>query len=260
MNNSLEKRINKILNPDDKDFKETAQVAGWAIYYFGVLVAAAHLFSYNQTILDGFFRIMGYAGSIGIVGNSLVLPRAIKDWTVDPLHRLTAIFFYAVDIFLLAGMVWMNTNLAIGTTLPIVQEYQVWIAPITFINTILTWAFLFTLDPEAREQYKIKKAFNQAALTKLRGQAARDLILVKQEVNRMLAEVGPDPDSLPEPQPEPAGLTFWDDDRLPERRVPEPRFEPLDHIAYEEMRAYGLPEQPEQPEPPEPRNNSHPKA
>ena len=165
MSNQLNK-MNKYLNTQERtDWKPVIKFLAAVIYATGLIYAGSHVYSYISTIMTSdFTKAMAYIGGTGIILNGAALPFAIHSWALEKTHRLFAIGFYVLDLLLIAGFVWANTNIAQGNHIALVDQYMTWISPLTFMNTILTWGVLFILDPEARLQYEIDRLDQQAQI------------------------------------------------------------------------------------------------
>lgn len=174
MDNS-QKMIDEFLAPDSRDWKKTVQNAGWVIYYLCILTFSAHQLNWTLSVMEGWFAIIGVIGGFGLTGNAIFLPRAIKEWTVETAHRSWAIFAYAVDIALMIGFVWTNTNLLRGVTTEAVAQYAYWIAPITGMVPVITWGVLWILDPAEREKHQWRKMERKAHAIRLRSELAREV-------------------------------------------------------------------------------------
>lgn len=174
---NVQKRIDSFLAPAPQDKVKRAQQFGWLIYYACVLAFTGHLFNWTIATFTGnpIFIAFGIIGAIGLTGNALVLPLVVKEWTVTSGHRAWAIFAYALDFLLMAGFIWVDTNLLRGNTTQIVNDYAYWIAPITGIIPILTWAGLFILDPEARDKYKMLLMERKAHEIRFKADMARQV-------------------------------------------------------------------------------------
>ena len=199
-NKTFRQKLDHQLNARHKtDIVPFIKIAGYLIYISGLVYAGSHVLSFIDTVMaDPFLKIMGYIGGVGIILNGAILPLTIHNWTMEPVHRGTAMLFYALDLFLIAGFVWSNTNLVLGTGLELAEGYMNWISPLTFMNTILTWGILTIVDPEKRQEHRIKRA--QMEYQEIEIQTATMLAIADAERRSQTAllEAGIDPDTFKE--------------------------------------------------------------
>jgi hypothetical protein len=199
---NFNKKINQALDnkADKTDITPIIKFIGAIIYLTGLIYAGSHVFSFIGSIMSvDFLKIMGYIGGVGIVLNGAVLPLAIHSWTMERFHRFAALTYYVIDLVLIAGFVWANTNLVRNTGLLLADSWMEWISPLTFMNTILTWGTLAILDPENRMKYKVLVAQRQVEEIQVKAEAYKAIVMAEREAEKSLAASGINLDSEPEP-------------------------------------------------------------
>lgn len=186
---NVQKRIDSFLAPAPQDKVKRAQQFGWIIYYACVLTFTGHILNWTFATFAGspFFIALGIIGGLGLTGNALVLPLVVKEWTVTTSHRTWAIAVYILDFVLMAGFVWVDTNLLRGNVTQLVQDYAYWIAPVTGLIPIASWAGLFILDPEAREKYKMLLMERKAHEIRFKADMARQVAEAEIYAEQILA-------------------------------------------------------------------------
>ena len=226
---NVNKKLDQYLESkqDQTNWTPIIKFVGAVIYLTGLIYAGSHVFSFIGSIMTvEFLRVMGYVGGVGIILNGAVLPLAIHQWTMEKAHRAAAMGFYALDIFLIAGFVWANTNITRGTGLALADTYMNYISPLAFLNTILTWGILTILDPENRMKYKINSAYQEAEHIKIKAGSVIAIAQAEQESQTLLLQSGVDLDNQ-NTQPEPT-RTFSN----PLPPPPEPNPWPVDDDFY----------------------------
>jgi hypothetical protein len=107
-------------------------------------------------------------------------------------HRIAGIGFYVLDLLLIAGFVWANTNITRGATTPLAESYMTWVSPLTFMNTILTWGVLYILDPENRLKYRLLVAEQEADLIDVEAGILIRVTEAEQKAHQKLLHAGID--------------------------------------------------------------------
>lgn len=192
MNNNINKKIDKYIGQrQTANFTPAIKFMGGIIYILGLIYAGSHVYSFVSSIMTvEFLRIMAYLGGTGIILNGAILPLAIHSWTMEKTHRITAVFFYALDLVLIAGFVWANTNIARGNNMAMVEQYMTWVSPLTFMNTILTWGILTILDPENKLKYQIASLEQQAEIVSIKSDMLLLINQAEQEAEQKFANAG----------------------------------------------------------------------
>lgn len=247
---SLRKQLDEALGERQEatDWTPIIKFIGALIYLSGIIYAGSHVLSFVASIMsDPFLRVMGYIGGVGIILNGAVLPLAIHTWTLENRHRLAGIGFYTVDLALIAGFVWANTNAVRGVINPLAEGWLTWVSPLTFMNTILTWGVLYVLDPANRVKFKLMQAQQEAALVEIEAGILIDITEAEARAQQRLLNSGIDIDTgrysptrttinVPE-RPEQPERDFWEVDIKPAimtRHEPE-QPEPFDFSGIEDQ-------------------------
>lgn len=195
---SLRKQLDEALGERQEatDWTPIIKFIGALIYLSGIIYAGSHVLSFVASIMsDPFLRVMGYIGGVGIILNGAVLPLAIHTWTLENRHRLAGIGFYTVDLALIAGFVWANTNAVRGVINPLAEGWLTWVSPLTFMNTILTWGVLYVLDPANRVKFKLMQAQQEAALVEIEAGILIDITEAEARAQQRLLNSGIDIDT-----------------------------------------------------------------
>lgn len=188
----LNKQIDDALDFEEPtDWSGVVKLFGILIYILGIIYAGSHVFSWvNVTLPDGALRIMGYLGSLAVILNAAALPLAIHEWALERTHRLAAVGFYILDLLLIAGFVWADTNLNRGVSLELADQYMMYVSPITFLNALVTWGVLFVLDPKNRVAYQVRKQMQAADLLRYKTDAVINYKLVEKDSQERMKQHG----------------------------------------------------------------------
>ncbi len=241
---NMNKKIDEALDSrmEGTDFIPIIKFVGGLIYLTGLIYAGSHIYTFVGSLMGAdFLRIMAWIGATGMILNGAVLPVAIHIWTMERTHRLVAIFFYVLDIALIGGFVWANTNMVRGTNILLAEQYMEYVSPITFLNTIITWGALTILDPANRLKYRLHSATMKAQEIDIKAHTYKAIVDAEARAQELFLASGIDLDDHdyiptrttrmrePEPYKFPAhkGKDFWDiEPAVMYRREPEQPEEP----------------------------------
>jgi len=150
--------------------------AGVLVYIAGVLYAEVHGYSMLVNGIDPAMFLWAVLGMVALGITALTLPLALHYWTHQPMHRLAALGFYAVDLGLLALNAVTDFANQTGEALPQWQQfYMSYGVPTTPVIAALGWAILFLLDPsqKMRAMAETLKASTQEVLSNRIAEAAK---------------------------------------------------------------------------------------
>ena len=241
---NMNKKIDEALDSrmEGTDFIPIIKFVGGLIYLTGLIYAGSHIYTFVGNLMGAdFLRIMAWIGATGMILNGAILPVAIHIWTMDRTHRMIAIFFYVLDIALIGGFFWANTNMMRGTNILLAEQNMEYVSPITFLNTIITWGTLTIMDPANRMKYRLASAMQKAQEIDIKAHTYKAIVEAEHRAQELFLNSGidlDDPDYLPTRNtrtltPEERGI--WEVDIKPaimNRREPEEPEEPENFIDF----------------------------
>lgn len=129
-------------------------LVGFALAYVaGVVYAEVHGLSMLQNGVKPEMRIWATMGMVAAGLCALLFPIALKVWTIEARHRITALIFYALDFAFLTFNAITDFSTNTGQTLaPWAVTYTQYILPASpiFIAGMIT--ILWSLDPNTRDK------------------------------------------------------------------------------------------------------------
>ena len=192
------------------------------IYLAGVTYAEVHGLTMLQKGVAPDMRIWATLGMIAAGITAVILPIALKVWTIESKQRIAAYMFYLLDFAFLCFNAFTDFNTQTGQTLaPWAQSYVSYILPASPIVIAAGWALLWELDPGVKEHIlrltlraamKQKLAHKVAEAAKGANVTATVNAAAEREVERALTELFGQPvtayrvDTSAEPLPRMGGL------------------------------------------------------
>lgn len=169
------------------------------VYAAGVVYAEVHGINMLAKGVAPDFLVWAYVGMIALGITALLLPLALKVWTIEAKHRIAGFLFYAVDLALLGVNTFTDYGNNTGAQLVTwAQIYMDYIMPATPVIAALGWSMLWMLDPDVRD--KINRLTLRAAMKQKMAQrvaeaakgatvTARVNAAAEREVERALTEL-----------------------------------------------------------------------
>jgi hypothetical protein len=174
-------------------------VGSIAVYVAMVIYAEVHGLNMMTQGVAPDFLIWAYVGMVAVGFTALLLPLALKVWTIEARHRITAMLFYAVDLALLGVNAFTDYGTNTGAQLASwAQLYKAYIMPATPVIAGMGWSILWMLDPDVKD--KINRLTLRAAMKQKMAQrvaeaakgatvTARVNAAAEREVDRALTEL-----------------------------------------------------------------------
>jgi hypothetical protein len=174
-------------------------VGSIAVYVAMVVYAEVHGLNMMTKGVSPDFLIWAYVGMVALGMTALLLPLALKVWTIEARHRITAMLFYAVDLALLGVNAFTDYGSATGAQLASwAQLYMTYLMPATPVIAGMGWSILWMLDPDVKDKInrltlraamKQKMAHRVAEAAKGATVTARVNAAAEREVDRALTEL-----------------------------------------------------------------------
>jgi hypothetical protein len=156
--------IGDIMNKMSERGLKFVVIIGFVIAYVaGIVYAEVHGLTMLQKGVAPDMRIWATMGMVAAGLCALLFPIALKVWTIEARHRITALLFYAIDFAFLAFNAVTDFDAQTGQTLaPWAQDYVTYILPASPIVLAGMITILFLLDPDTRD--KINRLTLRAAM------------------------------------------------------------------------------------------------
>ena len=169
------------------------------VYIAGIIYAEVHGLTMLQKGVEPDMRIWATIGMIAAGITALLMPVALKVWTIEARQRIAAYMFYLLDFAFLIFNAFTDFNTQQGQTLaPWAQTYVTYVLPASPIIVAAGWALIWELDPGVREKIlqlslrvamKQKMAQQVAEAAKGQNVTATVNAAAKREVDRALTEL-----------------------------------------------------------------------
>lgn len=174
-------------------------VASAAVYLAGIVYAEVHGLTILQKGVAPDMRFWAGMGMIAAGISAVLFPIALKTWTIEARHRITATLFYVADFAFLAFNAFTDFNTQTGQQLaPWAQTYVTYILPASPVIVAAMWAILWELDPAVKDKVfrlSLRMAMKQV-LTRKVSEAAKGASVnaavnaaAEREVDRALFEL-----------------------------------------------------------------------
>jgi hypothetical protein len=123
------------------------------VYLAGIVYAEVHGLTMLQKGVAPDMRFWAGMGMVAAGISAVLFPIALKTWTIEAKHRLTATLFYVADFAFLAFNAFTDFNTNSGQQLaPWAQTYVTYILPASPVIVAAMWAILWELDPGVRQK------------------------------------------------------------------------------------------------------------
>ena len=169
------------------------------VYVAGVVYAEVHGLNMLSKGVAPDFLVWAYVGMLALGFTALLLPLALKVWTIEARHRIGGFLFYAVDIALLGVNAFTDYGTNTGAQLATwAQIYMNYIMPATPVIAAMGWSVLWMLDPDVKDKVNrltlraaMKEKMSRRVAEAAKGQnvAARVNAAAEREVERALTEL-----------------------------------------------------------------------
>jgi hypothetical protein len=169
------------------------------VYITGIVYAEVHALSMLSKGVDPEMRIWATAGMVAAGISALLLPLALKVWTIDSKQRIAAYMFYLLDFAFLCFNAFVDFDRNTGQQLaPWAQTYATYILPASPIVIAALWALVWELDPAVREKVlalSLRVAMKEKVARKVadaaKGQNVNAVVnaAAQREVDRALSEL-----------------------------------------------------------------------
>jgi hypothetical protein len=169
------------------------------VYLAGIVYAEVHGLTMLQKGVAPDMRIWATLGIIAAGISAVILPVALKTWTIEAKQRIATYAFYLLDFGFLVFNAFTDFNQQTGATLaPWAQSYVTYILPASPIVVAACWALLWELDPGVREKITLltlraamKKKMADKVADAARGQNVTEAVnaAASREVERALTEL-----------------------------------------------------------------------
>lgn len=169
------------------------------VYLAGIVYAEVHALTMLQTGVAAEMRMWAQMGMIAAGISAILLPIALKTWTIESKQRTATYMFYVLDFCFLALNAFVDFNTQKGQTLaPWAQTYVTYILPASPIIIAAFWALIWELDPSVKEAVlrlslraamKQKMAHRVAEAAKGASVTATVNAAAEREVERALTEL-----------------------------------------------------------------------
>ena len=148
-----EETIGEIMKESTRRGIVTVVKIGAALVYLAMIAyAEAHGINMLTKGVNPDFLIWAYAGMIALGLTAILLPLAIHFWTFDPVQRITAYLFYAVDLVLLGVNTFTDYGANTGSQLTSwALLYRDYIMPATPVIAGIGWSILWLMDVESKQ-------------------------------------------------------------------------------------------------------------
>lgn len=174
-------------------------VASAAVYLTAIVYAEVHGLTMLQKGVAPDMRFWAGAGMVAAGVSAVLFPIALKVWTIEAKHRITATLFYIADFAFLAFNAFTDFNTNAGQALaPWAQTYVTYILPASPVIVGAMWAILWELDPAVKDKVfrlSLRMAMKQV-LTRKVSEAAKGTQVsaavnaaAQREVDRALYEL-----------------------------------------------------------------------
>jgi hypothetical protein len=170
-----------------------------AVYVAAVVYAEVHGLNMLSRGVAPDFLVWAYVGMIALGVTALLLPLALKVWTIEAKHRIAAFLFYLVDISLLGINAFTDYGSNTGAQLASwAQLYLDYIMPATPVIAGIGWSILWMLDPDVKDAINrltlraaMKEKMSRKVADAAKGQNVTAAInaAAAQEVDRALYEL-----------------------------------------------------------------------
>jgi len=190
------------------DIMQKASGEGWKwlvivmsalVYLAAIVYAEVHGLAMLQKGVAPDMRFWAGMGMIAAGISAVLFPIALKVWTIEAKHRITATLFYVADFAFLAFNAFTDFNTQQGQQLvPWAQTYVTYILPASPVIVGAMWAILWELDPTVKQkvlQLSLRAAMKEKLARKVadaaRGEhvTARVNAAAEREVERALTEL-----------------------------------------------------------------------
>ena len=169
------------------------------VYIAGVVYAEVHGLNMLSKGVAPDFLIWAYVGMIALGVTALLLPLALKVWTIEAKHRIGGFLFYAVDLALLGVNAFTDYGNNTGAQLASwAQIYMDYIMPATPVIAAMGWSILWMLDPDVKEKVQrltlraaMKEKMSRRVAEAAKGQNVTQAVnaAAEREVERALTEL-----------------------------------------------------------------------
>jgi hypothetical protein len=175
-------------------------IVGSAIVYLaGIVYAEVHGLTMLQKGVAPDMRLWATLGMIAAGITAVLLPLALKVWTIESKQRLAAYAFYAADFAFLVFNAFTDFNAQQGQQLvPWAQSYVTYLLPSSPIIVAAGWALLWELDPSVKEKVQrltlrmaMKEKMTRKVADAAKGQNVTAVVnaAAEREVERALTEL-----------------------------------------------------------------------
>jgi hypothetical protein len=129
-------------------------IVGSAIVYLaGIVYAEVHGFSILREGIAPDLRFWATVGMVAAGISAVLLPLALKVWTIEAKQRVAAYMFYALDFAFLAFNAFVDFDVKTGQQLAgWAQSYRQYLLPASPVMVAIGWALLWELDPGVRQK------------------------------------------------------------------------------------------------------------
>jgi hypothetical protein len=169
------------------------------VYLAGIVYAEVHGLTMLQNGVSPEMRIWANVGMIAAGITAVILPLALKFWTIEAKQRIAAFGFYLLDFAFLAFNAFTDFNTQQGQQLvPWAQTYVTYILPASPIIVAAGWSVIWQLDPDVKQKILVlslraamKEKLARKVAERAKGSNVTERVTqaAEQEVERALTEL-----------------------------------------------------------------------
>jgi hypothetical protein len=179
--------------------KKIVILLGVLVYLAGVVYAEVHGLNVLSKGVNPDFLMWAYIGMVALGITAIALPIALHVWCFEPMHRIAAFAFYALDIALLGINSFVDFGVNTNEVLPQwAQLYADFVMPSTPVIAAVGWSVLFLLDPATKAlivahtlRASIREALSQRIITAAKGENVTEAVnnAARLEVDKSLSDL-----------------------------------------------------------------------